>query len=101
MSDNRLKTVDEPFSEELPFPLSQQQLKRSPSVTMLCVVPCPRGDKLVDPSWLEEETVIMSREQLEYLLGVDRRPTVRSMQAVMPPSSRPDPASLVSVLEKP
>lgn len=101
MSKENLNTLDDPFQKGA-FPLSR---RRPQSVTMQCVVPCPRGEELVDPSWLEEATVVMSRQQLEVLLlketllaNLHTRPTQRSMQAVVPPSNRPPPESQVSVL---
>lgn len=98
-----LNQLDDPF-QDVPFQLSQQP-KRAISTMMQCVVPCPRGEELVDPSWLEEATVVMSRQQLEDLLlkesllaNLHTRPTQRSMQAVAVASSRPPPESLVTVL---
>lgn len=70
--------LDEPFLASVP-PLG-------------LAVPTPTGDELVDPRDCEEPTRVMTREELDRLLNLDRHPTVRSMQAVDPrPSSRPCP----------
>lgn len=87
-----------------PFELSSTDLEEFRPATLLPPkLNTPGGrEELVDPSWLEEQTVIMSRDELENLLQGEKlvreltqslhtRPTVRSMQAVMPPSQRPDP----------
>lgn len=72
----------------------------------------PNGDELCDPSWCEEPTRVMSKEETDRLLeqvresqrleqlfsqGIHTRPTVRSMQAVSMPPSRPVPE--VTVVE--
>lgn len=70
--------LDEPFLASVP-PKS------------MVAVPTPAGNEIVDPRDCEEPTRVMTREELDRLLDLDRRPTVRSMQAVYPPSSRPEP----------
>jgi hypothetical protein len=76
---------------------------RPPSLHLERAVGTPTGDELVDEAWCEEPTRVMQREELDRLLEQERlrlrltqqqlhtRPTVRSMQAVYPPSSRPEP----------
>lgn len=70
-----------------------------PTATVLAG-PCGRQE-LVDPRWLEEQTLVMDRAELDRLLEAEKltrrltqelhtRPTVRSMEAVLPPS-RPVP----------
>ena len=105
-------TIDEPFelsssdlelAEEDALPIELLPSRRTvPPVSALnYTVAGPRGNELVDPAWCEEQTVVMSADQLNQILEQERltqelvknlhtRPTVRSMQAVVPPS-RPCP----------
>ena len=85
--------VDEPFS--------LVTVKPPPMSGLLCVVPSPKGDELVDPSWCDEPTRIMSREEIRCLLrqaGPHTHETLRSMVAVTPPSSRREPEEMVTVV---
>lgn len=98
-------TIDEPFE------LSEADLVEVASDLKWSVPPAafvavgPNGNELVDPTWCSEPTRIMSPEQTQALLeevresqrleqhllqDIHTRPTVRSMQAVVPPS-RPAP----------
>lgn len=86
--------LDEPF------------VPKSSQVPLAPEINTPWGNELVHPDWLEEPTRVMGREELDRLLeqerlvhqltqGIHTRPTVRSMQAVYPPSSRPEPTVTV------
>lgn len=86
--------LDEPFE-----PLSLD-LAGSSVPPVAPEINSPWENELVHPDWLEEPTRVMKREELDRLLEQERlvqelvrnlhtRPTVRSMQAVLPPSSRP------------
>jgi hypothetical protein len=92
-----LASLDDPFAppETPPFELSVLSCSN-----LQMVVPGPRGDELVDPSWCDEPTRIMSAEEIRSLLvqaGPHTHETQRSMTAVMPPSSRRrEPEEMVS-----
>lgn len=85
-------SLDEPF-----LPLN------SPPPTVGTAITGPNGSQeLVDLDWLEERTLVMDRAELDRLLEAERltqllrtqlhtRPTVRSMEAVNLPPSRPVP----------
>lgn len=99
-------TIDEPF-ELSPEDLVEVSAELKWSVPPEAFVAVgPHGNELVDPSWCSEPTRIMSKEQTQALLeevresqrleqhllqGIHTRPTVRSMQAVSMPPSRPTP----------
>lgn len=87
-------SLDEPFLASTP-----------PTVGHAVTGPNGRQE-LVDPSWLEEQTLVMDRAELDRLLEAERlvhrltrelhtRPTVRSMEAVMPPSRPVPPVEVV------
>ena len=97
-----------------PFELQESDLEEIRPMTLLP----PRlntpggGEELVDPAWLEEQTLVMPQAELAKLLEQEQlvhkltadlhtRPTVRSMEAVVPLSRRPPPESLVSVVPAP
>jgi len=101
-------TIDEPFElsssdlEEEPLAIDLLPSRRTvPPGSLNMTVAGPNGNELVDLSWCNEPTRIMSKEQTQALLeevresqrleqhlmqGIHTRPTVRSMQAVVPPS---------------
>jgi len=103
-------TIDEPFElaeDDLVEIQATSDLKWSvPPAAYMAVG--PNYTELVDPVWCEEPTLVMSADQSKELLeqvaaqleedrlaehllaGIHTRPTVRSMQAVVPPS-RPAP----------
>ena len=106
-------TIDEPFElnssdlvDEVPIDLLPSRRTNRPTAY---VAVGPNGTELVDPIWCEEPTVVMSADQSQELLeqvraelaaeeltkelvrGLHTRPTVRSMQAVSMPPSRPVP----------
>lgn len=87
-----------------PFELASSDLEeiRPPTLVPPRLNTPGAGEELVDPAWLEEKTMVMDAAVLEQLVHNERlvreltqslhtRPTVRSMQAVVPPSTRPDP----------
>jgi len=109
--------LDEPFIVEPIIELRPERrtnppppMSSMPATGML--VNSPTGPEMVYTDWCDEQTMVMSLEEVNELLEQTRepnklaaflagdlhtRPTVKSMAAVMPPSSRPDPASLVSI----
>lgn len=92
-----LTELDEP--DFVPFDLP----KGKPSIMPSVLVTTPMGNEIVDPSWCDEPTRMLSIDEVLLLVretekialaerlvsGLHTRPTVRSMVAVnMPPSSR-------------
>jgi len=94
-----LATLDQPF--DLPPPTPPFELVVMSSSNLQMVVSGPQGDELVDPSWCDEPTKIMSAEEIRSLLrqaGLHTHETLRSMMAVTPPSSRREPEEMVSMV---
>lgn len=105
-------TIDEPFDLD-EADLIEEDLNWSAPPKPPTLIPgrfnTPGGNELVDPLWCEEPTLVMSADQSKELLqlvaeqveeerlarhllqGIHTRPTVRSMEAVSMPSSRPVP----------
>lgn len=90
--DAMLAELDEPFPETPPLPLS------TPPLDHWAIVSTPKGEEIVEKSWTDEPTRVMTKEEIDALLSIHTRPTLRSMEAVMPPSSRPPPESQVTVV---
>lgn len=67
--------LDDPFHDK-PASVSVPHLS--------CVVPTPIGDELIDPTELDEKTVVMSAETVKKLLWEcsEKRTTVVEMRAV-------------------
>lgn len=106
-------TIDEPFELEDEDLMLVEELSWSAPPRPPTLIPgrfnTPGGNELVDPLWCEEPTLVMSADQSKELLelvaqqveeerlaqhlvqGIHTRPTVRSMEAVSMPSSRPVP----------
>lgn len=91
---------------EAPLSLDEPFLASTPP-TVVKAITGPNGrQELVDPAWLEEKTLVMDREELARLVEAEQlthrltrelhtRPTVRSMEAVMPPSRPVPPVEVV------
>lgn len=96
MKESFLSTLDGPFG------VQDLDLEPSRPPTEFRPVTTPRGQELVPLDYDDEVTVIMTAAERDPLVAETRqdrhtRPTVRSMPAVRPPSSRRTP--IVSVVD--